>query len=117
LVALRKAARLNGLTGLAVTKLDVLSGFSTIKVCTAYERKGERLTEAPEDLSGLTPVYEELPGWKGALSTFTRQEELPEEARALLEKISEMVEVPVQLISVGPEREATISTGEFFRPR
>ncbi|MBC7247682.1 MAG: adenylosuccinate synthase [Actinobacteria bacterium] len=111
LVVLRYAARLNTLTSLAVTKLDVLSRFETLKVCVAYRRGGETGEEFPplyDEFSDCEPVYEELPGWKTDISGVTRMEDLPVQARDYLEFIQERVGVPVKLVSVGPERQQSI---------
>ncbi len=110
-VVLRYAARINGLTGLAVTKVDVLSGFETLKLCVAYEVDGVRLTELPTDaelLARVTPVYEEHPGWSERLSGLRHFEELPKSARAYLARIEELTGVPVTIVSMGPERDDTI---------
>ncbi len=109
--ALRYAARVNGLTGLAVTKLDVLTGFERLKVCTAYRVGGEVLEEISTEravLETVEPVYEELPGWTESLEGARDFEALPEAARRYLERIEAWVGVPVILASVGAEREATI---------
>ncbi len=111
LVVLRYAVRLNTLTSLAVTKLDVLSQFDTVKVCVAY-RIGDRvLDEFPplyDDFSHCQPVYEELPGWKKDISGASRLEDLPLEARDYLQFIRERAGVPIRLVSVGPERQQSI---------
>jgi len=112
LVILRYAARINGLTELAITKLDVLSSFNRIRVCVAYELDGQRLEEFPSrttELARCRPIYEELPGWERDIMAVRTWEDLPPEARAYVEFIEERVGVPVTLISVGPEREQTIS--------
>jgi adenylosuccinate synthase len=108
--ALRKAVRVNGFTSLAVTKLDVLSQMGTIKMAVAYQRKGERFAEPPEDFDDqFSPVYEEFSGWDGALSHAKKIEDLPSQARAYLDRLSSLVEVPLSVVSVGPGREETIS--------
>ncbi len=113
LVLLRYAARINGLTELALTKLDVLSGLERINLCVAYRRKddpGSRddlvqdLPSGPGDLDGFEPVYEELPGWTEDLRNVRRWEDLPEAARAYILRIEELSGVPVRMVSVGPER-------------
>ncbi len=111
LVILRYAARINSLTGLAVTKLDVLSGFDTLKACVAYRYAGETLEEFPQlarVFAECEPVYEDLPGWKCDISQARSLEDLPVEARDYLEFISEKAGVPLSLVSVGPERQQTI---------
>ncbi len=112
LVALRYAARLSGMTGMALTKLDVLSGFDRVKLCVAYrDRDGNRLTTFPYHQTvfhGCTPEYEELPGWHEDLSDCRGLEELPPPARAYVERISEAVEVPITLIGTGQGRHQVI---------
>jgi len=111
LVALRYAARVNGLTGLCVTKLDVLNDLETIKVCTAYKHKGETLDELPAVqavFAEVEPVYAELPGWKSDISGATTVNELPQETLDYLNFIINHLQVPISLISVGPRREQHI---------
>ena len=111
LVILCYAARINGLTGLAITKLDVLSSFDRIRVCVAYELDGQRLEEFPSrttELAHCRPIYEEIEGWERDIMAVRTWEDLPPEARAYVEFIEERVGVPAPLISVGPEREQTI---------
>ncbi|PID74039.1 MAG: adenylosuccinate synthase [Desulfobacterales bacterium] len=111
MVILKNAVRLNSLTGMTVTKLDVLGGLEEIKICTAYEYKGERMTAFPASLKVLarcTPIYERLPGWRGDISGVREYNDLPENARKYLERITELAGVPVSIISVGPGRKQTI---------
>ncbi len=106
-VMLRHAVRLNSLTELAITKLDVLDTFETVKVCVAYDINGERTTKLPyhqSDVHAAVPVYEELPGWKTDLTAATERRHLPAEAEAYLQLIEERVGVPVTLASTGPGR-------------
>jgi len=110
-VALKRSAQLNSLTSLCLTKLDVLDGLETIRVCTGYEVGGAVLESAPvgaEGLAEVRPVYEELPGWQESTFGVRRLEELPAAARAYIERIEALVGVPVDLISTGPERDETI---------
>lgn len=110
-VAVRRARQLNGLTGLCVTKLDVLDGLERIRLCVAYEADGERLESAPMGASavqGYRPVYEELPGWQRSTLGIQRYQDLPAQARAYLKRIEELTEVPVDIISTGAERRDTI---------
>jgi len=103
----RQAAMVNGLTQLALTKLDVLSGFDSIRIATGYEG----LTRVPsrvEALEAVVPIYEELPGWDEDLTGLTEFEQLPENCRAYIARIEELVGVPVTIIGVGPGREQTI---------
>ena len=111
LVILRYAARINGLTELAITKLDVLSSFDHIPICVAYEVEGHRLEEFPSrttELARCRPIYEELPGWERDIMALRAWEDLPPAAQAYVEFIEERVGVPVTFISTGPEREQTI---------
>ena len=110
-VILRYAARLNGLTELFVTKLDVLSGFPSIRVCTAYEADGERYEDVPPNQSlfhHAEPVYEELEGWEEELSGAGSFEELPGAARTYVERLQELIGVPVSVVSIGPGREQSL---------
>jgi adenylosuccinate synthase len=115
MVLLRYAVRINGLTELAITKLDILSGLHPIRICTAYRRKGQvypHLPLSPADLSGFEPIYEELPGWDEEVRSARRWEDLPAGARAYILRIEELSSVPVSLVSVGPEREQVVEIGE-----
>src|SRR5690606_12320517 len=110
-VAVRFAARVNGLDALAITKLDVLDGLDTVEICTAY-RCGDRvLTEFPADLKLLAScelVYETMPGWKTPTRGVTRDEDLPAEARAYIARLEEITGVPAGILSTGSDREETI---------
>jgi adenylosuccinate synthase len=111
LVLLRYAARINGLTGLVVTKLDVLSGLPSIKICVAYRAGGQTYTDLPmgvADLSPFEPVYEELPGWKESITGARTWSDLPEAAQRYVRRLAEVCGVPVQSVSVGPEREQVV---------
>jgi len=117
MVALREAVRLNGMTGLAITKMDVLNELDIIKVCTAYKYKGELLTDFPRDpevLAECTPVYEELPGWQSDICEIKEYTALPEKARGYLKQIEEWAGCPVVLVSVGPRRDQTIQLHSPF---
>jgi adenylosuccinate synthase len=112
LVALRYAARINGLTGLFLTKLDILSHFDSVRVAVAYTSLGERYEEFPRQqrvLYNCVPVYEDLPGWSSDISGVRNYDELPKEARQYIELIEERAGVPVEWVSVGPERQQMIS--------
>ncbi len=107
-VMLRQAVRLNSLSELAITKLDILDVLDTVKVCVAYDVRGERVTHLPyhqSDLHAATPIYEELPGWHTDLSEITETHQLPAAAEAYLAFLEEQVGVPVTLVGVGPGRE------------
>ena len=116
LVALRFAARVNGLTGLAVTKLDVLNDLDEINVCCSYRVGDTLVPELPPfqaDFLRAEPVYETLPGWGSDISGARSFGELPREAQAYLTFISSFAEVPLALVSVGPRRDETILIEEF----
>jgi adenylosuccinate synthase len=110
-VALRRMVKLNGVSGLCVTKLDVLDGFDEIKVCTAYRLYGDTLDAPPLDAthwSDLEPVYESFPGWQDSSRGATRLEDLPPNARSYLEAMEALCGVPVHIVSTGPERSENI---------
>jgi len=118
MVLLKNAVRLNGITGLAITKLDVLCGLEEIKICTAYKNGNDLLHNFPagiETLTGCKPVYETMPGWEEDISAITDFERLPPNAAAYLKRIEELTGVPVQIVSVGPRREQTIVLENPFR--
>ncbi len=111
LVMLKYAVQVNGLTGLAFTKMDILDGLDKIKICTAYEYQGKHYTQFPRNIDILTrcqPVYEEVDGWKEPTSGVKTYESLPENARKYLKKIEGELEILVQLISTGEERDNSI---------
>jgi adenylosuccinate synthase len=114
-VAGRFAARLNTLTELVVTKLDVLSEFPSIKICVAYEYEGERYETFPPNqtiFNKCRPIFEELPGWSKDISGARELDDLPKEARAFLETIEALVGTPVSWASVGPGREQIVRVSE-----
>jgi adenylosuccinate synthase len=111
LVLLRYAIRINGVNELALTKLDILSGFDKILICTGYRDNEQELTNlpyGPSDLTGFEPIYEELPGWPEDIQTARHWENLPPNARAYILRIEELTGVQVRLVSVGPEREQVV---------
>ena len=110
-VALRRMVKLNGVSGLCVTKLDVLDGFEQIKICTAYRLHGETLEAPPLDAmswSELEPVYESFPGWQESSRGATRLEDLPANARSYIEAMEALCGAPVHIVSTGPERSENI---------
>jgi len=112
LVALRYSAMINGLTELAITKLDVLDDMDEILVCTAYEIDGKRTTRFSTDVAALeraTPIYQSFKGWKTSLEGVSSVEALPETARTYLQFIEQEVEVPIRSISTSPKREDTLT--------
>ncbi len=118
-LVLRYAARVNGLSGLAITKLDVLTGFEKILVANAYKLpNGRTVSEFPSDpdfLAEAQPVYEELPGWKESLSDLREYEELPANARRYVERVEQLVGVETIAVSVGADRAQTIVRKNPFR--
>ncbi len=117
-VIVRNAVRLNGLTGLVITKLDVLGGLSPLKICTAYEYQGKTMNHFPADLKILAkckPVYEEHPGWNEDISKMKTFDELPENARKYLKRIEELTQTPIEIVSVGPGRDETIVLNNPFQ--
>lgn len=119
-VIARYAADINGLTDVAITKLDVLSEFETIKVCVAYECDGKRYDYFPMQQSVLfhaKPIYEELPGWKGEDITGVRNYmDLPVNTRKYIEYLEEITGVPMSIVSVGPDRDQTIIREHWLEP-
>jgi adenylosuccinate synthase len=116
-VVLRYAARVNGLTGLALTKLDVLTGLPRLKICVGYEHDGQVLEEFPYQgavLAHCQPIYEEMDGWTEEISGVQTYGELPPQAQAYAARLEELAGVPVDIISVGPEREQTILLSSPF---
>lgn len=113
-VTVRYAARINGLTEIAITKLDILSSFDTLRVCVAYSYRGKRLEHFPaneEVLAKCEPIYEELPGWKKDIRGARRLKDLPSAARDYVRFIEELAGVLATIISVGAGREETIIVG------
>lgn len=109
-VVVRHARRVSGLTDLSVNSIDVLTGLDTVKICTAYEYKGETITEYPANLRMLaecTPIYEELPGWTEDITKCKTLDELPDNARHYLERIAQLTDVTISIFSVGPDRTQT----------
>ncbi len=116
-VLARYTSRLNGVNSVALTRLDVLSQFDSIKVCVAYERNGERVHTLPAALPQqyeVTPVYEELPGWRTDVSGVRSLGDLPANARAYVRRIEQLIGAPIDMISVGPQREQVIVTHDIF---
>jgi adenylosuccinate synthase len=118
LPALRYAARINGLDGIALTKLDVLTGLDSIKLCVAYETPRGRTDDLPiDDLESASPVFDTVSGWKADLSGARSMEALPEAARNYVARIEREIGVPVILVSVGSRRDETILLRDPFGPR
>ena len=109
-VVLRHSRRVSGITDLSINSIDVLTGLDTVKICTAYELDGEKITEYPANLDQLRrckPIFEELPGWTEDITGCRSLDELPANARNYLERISELCGVHISIFSVGPDREQT----------
>lgn len=112
MVGLRYSSRINGFTQLAVSKMDVLDGLETLRICVGYRRSGEAVDRFPAQLSVLEecePVYEEMPGWSEDTSAVREYDQLPANARAYLERIETLLDTPVTCVSVGKERSATMA--------
>jgi len=110
-VILRRAIEINSISGLCLTKLDVLDGLDTVRLCVAYKDQDGNLIEAPTDADsyiGLQPVYEEMPGWKESTFGVKSLDELPANARAYIKRVEELVGAPIDIISPGPDRNETI---------
>ncbi|MGD9388157.1 MAG: adenylosuccinate synthase [Gammaproteobacteria bacterium] len=110
-VALRRSIALNSVSGLCVTKLDVLDDLDTIRICVGYKVGGKVVDTPPlaaDQYAEIEPIYEDAPGWKSSTVGITRHEELPDNARAYLDRLQEVVGVPVDIISTGPDRAETI---------
>jgi adenylosuccinate synthase len=115
LVVACDSARLNGLDSFGITKLDVLTGLETLKVCTAYEIEGQQIRYRPASLKKLAqckPVYKEMPGWKDDISHVRKLSDLPRQTRAYLDLITEVTNVPLSIVSVGAGREETMFVNE-----
>ncbi len=116
-VMLRESVTVNGLTGLAMNKLDVLSGLREVPVCTAYRIDGKVTHEFPMTLGEVAraePIYEAQPGWREALSSIRRFEDLPDAARRYVDRVEALAGVPVEILSIGPAREETIVRSDPF---
>lgn len=108
---LKRSIQINGVSGLCVTKLDVMDGMDEIRLCVGYKKDGQTYDILPfgaENVAGCEPIYETWPGWSETTFGVKRYEELPENARNYLQRISEFCEAPIDIISTGPDREETI---------
>lgn len=116
-VVVRKAVRVNGVDAIALTKLDVLTGLDTLRICTGYRRGSQVVDDVPalaEELDKVTPVYEDHPGWREPLGACKRIEELPAAARSYVARLQELCGVPIELVSVGADRADTIRIAPLF---
>ena len=110
-LAVKYSVALCGITHVALTLIDVLSGLDHVQICTAYKHNGQRLDAFRADMDTLAevePVYETLPGWRGNISACRRFEELPKEAQQYVKRVEQLIGAPIKMVSVGPERTATI---------
>lgn len=110
-VSLRRAMHINSISGLCITKLDVLDGLETVSICTGYELDGKVISVPPVDTDTFErckPVYEDMPGWKESTFGITGYDALPANAKAYLKRLEEVVETPIDIISTGPDRDQTI---------
>jgi adenylosuccinate synthase len=117
LMVVKDSVRLNGLSSLGITKLDVLTGLEKVKICVAYRWEGRKVDSMPasvKKLSQCTPVYEEYPGWEEDISSATKWKDLPASARKYLKRIEEVTQVPLSIISVGSGREQSIILQDPF---
>ena len=116
-VVVRHSRRVSGITDLSLNSIDVLSGLDTVKICTAYEIDGKEITEYPATLDALErakPIFKELPGWSEDITSVTRLEDLPENARSYLHEIERLCDVSVSIFSVGPDRNQTNLLKDFW---
>ncbi|PKA83776.1 adenylosuccinate synthetase [Ulvibacter sp. MAR_2010_11] len=110
LVALKYAVQVNGVTQLIMMKGDVLSGFDTLKICTAYNYKGEKITHFPFNIEAenVTPIYTEMKGWKEDLTKMTEASQMPKALNDYIDYLEKELEIPIKIVSVGPDRTQTI---------
>ena len=116
--ALKRSIQINGVSGLCVTKLDVLDGMETLRLCTGYKFAGgysDILPVGAETLAECEPIYEEMPGWTDSTVGIKQYDKLPQAARNYLKRVEELCEVPVDIISTGPDREETIVMRHPFK--
>lgn len=117
-VILKFAVRINSLTSLVFTKLDTLTGLEKIKLCVGYRYKGEIITDFPPELTVLAecePVYEEFDGWTEDITKVKKYEDLPENARKYVDRVEELCECPIGIVSVGPDRNETIIRQDYLK--
>lgn len=110
-VAVKRTCMINGVTGLCLTKLDVMDGLKTVRICTAYELDGETIDHPPigaDELARCTPVYEEMPGWQAETAGTTAIDKLPDAAVAYIRRLEALVGLPAHIVSTGPERNQNV---------
>ena len=116
-VLVRQACAVAGVTGIALTKIDVLDGFETIRICTGYRLRGKVLDYFPShaaDQASVEPIYEELPGWQETTAGARSYADLPAQAIKYIQRVQELIETPIALISTSPERADTILIRDPF---
>jgi len=113
-VALKRMVRINGVTGLCITKLDVLDAFERVRICVDYDGV-DGFPVGAEEWERATPVYQDMPGWDGSTQGLTEADRLPAAARAYLERLEELIEAPVHMLSTGPERDANVILQHPFK--
>jgi adenylosuccinate synthase len=116
--ALRRAMLINGVSGLCITKLDVLDGLPEVKICIGYTYQGRTLDILPldaDEIAACQPVYETLPGWRESTAGLTQWDELPVNARKYLERVRALIDAPIDMVSTGPDRVHTIVLRHPFR--
>ena len=109
--ALKRAIIINGVSGLCITKLDVLDGLPELQVCVGYELDGRRIDILPldaDEIAACRPIYERFDGWSESTAGLTRWEALPANARAYLERVARLIDAPIAMVSTGPDRDHTI---------
>jgi adenylosuccinate synthase len=117
MVALKRSLDINSVTGMCITKLDVLDGLDTIRICTSYSLDGETVDEPPLGADGYErcePIYEDMPGWSETTYGITDASQLPDNATRYLQRVAELADVPVDIISTGPDRADTIIVNDPF---
>lgn len=117
-VLVNYAVRINGMDTMVLTKIDILSDFDKVKICTSYKYNGETIKEFPvnlEILENCIPIYEEMEGWKGDISQITKFEDLPQQLKDYIKRIEELVKTKVVIVSVGPKRSQTIIREKVFK--
>ena len=114
---MRRSRQVNGLSSLCLTKLDVLDGLDELKICNSYQYKGQNVSVAPvgaDALAQCDPVYETMPGWKESTVGSTKMSELPQAAQNYVARLAELVGVPIDIVSTGPDREETIVLRDLY---
>ena len=114
-VAMKRAVRLNGFDSVAITKLDVLSGVPTLKICTGYTLDGKKLDDVPAlaaELERVVPEFVEMEGWPGSIEDAKKMADLPKQAKVFVDKLSDLIECPISIVSVGPDRESLLLNGQ-----